>query len=71
MSFCDEGSLVIFWAGSMYEGTPFLGMFLFRVLGRIQQARIDENLLLETSDSCSSDLVLKEASHSKSKFWSS
>jgi len=37
MSFCDEGSLVIFWAGSIYEGTPSLGMFLFRVLGTIQQ----------------------------------
>lgn len=53
MNSCDEGSLVIFWAGSIYEGTPCLGMFLFRVLGTIQQVvlQIDEHLLRETSDS--------------------
>lgn len=42
--------------------SPFFGHVPFRVLGWIQQARIDENLLLETSDSCSSDLFVMEAS---------
>ena len=53
MILCDEGSLVIFWACSIYEGAPSLGRCFLGYLGQFSKLflQIDEHLLRETSDS--------------------